>query len=243
VLHASFLASIGNNLHPVSFNYVLLVNPEKIPRVLNAAILTPHPKLCKKNFHFFVIKYNCLSTIILEAFVQEDIRLQTIDWQLIVKRYGPIVWQTAYRLLGNHADAADCFSETFVCALELSQHQRIRSFSALLARLATARAIDRLRKRYSKSQAYVDQADLAAVPSANPGPLKHLQTKELQARLRQAISRLPAQQAEAFCLRYLNDMSYRQIAKQLGIRTSTAGVLLHRARAKLRDYFRLPPEE
>jgi len=31
------------------------------------------------------------------------------DWQLIVNEQGPLVWQTAYRLLGNEADAADCF--------------------------------------------------------------------------------------------------------------------------------------
>jgi RNA polymerase sigma factor (sigma-70 family) len=35
-------------------------------------------------------------------------------------------------------------------------------------------------------------------------------------------------------MRYLNDMSYRQIAKELGIKTNAAGVLLHRARTKLR---------
>lgn len=69
-----------------------------------------------------------------------------IDWQIIIKEHGPVVWQTAYRLLGNHADAADCFQETFVSALEFCQHQRVRNFSALLARLATTRAIDQLRR-------------------------------------------------------------------------------------------------
>ena len=52
-----------------------------------------------------------------------------------------------------------------------------------------------------------------------------------------AISLLPPQEAQVFCLRYLNDMSYRQIAKQLDIKTNAAGVLLHRARIKLREYF------
>ncbi|MBA7711503.1 hypothetical protein ES703_120469 [subsurface metagenome] len=64
-----------------------------------------------------------------------------IDWQMVVKKHGPAVWQTAYRLLGNHADTADCFQETFICALELSRRQRVRSFPALLVRSATTRAI------------------------------------------------------------------------------------------------------
>jgi len=44
-------------------------------------------------------------------------------------------------------------------------------------------------------------------------------------------------------MRYLNDMSYRQIAKALGIKTNAAGVLLHRAREKLRESFELSPKE
>ena len=64
-----------------------------------------------------------------------------IDWQSIINKHGPAVWQTAYRLLGNHADTADCFQETFICALELSRRQRVRSFPALLVRSATTQAI------------------------------------------------------------------------------------------------------
>ena len=29
-----------------------------------------------------------------------------VDWQVIIKKHGPAVWQTSYRLLGNHADTA-----------------------------------------------------------------------------------------------------------------------------------------
>ena len=168
-----------------------------------------------------------------------------IDWQVIIKKHGPVVWQTAYRLLGNHADAADCFQETFVSALEFCRRQRVRNFSALLARLATARAIDQLRRRFRRAQlgASVDSADLVAVPSANPDPVQQAQQHELTARLRRLLSQLPPREAQVFCLRYLNDMSYRQIANELGIMTNTAGVLLHRARAKLRESFELSAKE
>ena len=159
-----------------------------------------------------------------------------IDWQSIINKHGPAVWQTAYRLLGNHTDAADCFQETFISALEVSKRQRVRNFSALLVSLATSRAIDELRRRFRKSLFCANTADLAAVPSSNPGPAQQLQTQELAVKLREALAQLPQQEAEVFCLRYLNDMSYRQIAKELGIKPKTAGVLLHRARMKLRDF-------
>jgi len=159
-----------------------------------------------------------------------------IDWQSIINKHGPAVWQTAYRLLGNHADAADCFQETFISALEVSRRQRVRNFSALLVSLATSRAIDQLRRRFRKSRFCANKADLATVASSNPGPAQQLQTQELAVKLREALAQLPQQEAEVFCLRCLNDMSYRQIAKVLGIKSKTAGVLLHRARMKLRDF-------
>ena len=166
-----------------------------------------------------------------------------IDWQKIIEKYGPKVWQTAYKLLGNSADTADCFQETFVCALEISERQRIRSFSALLTRLATTRAIDQLRRRFRQSQCNGVSADWDAVPSKNPGPAQMAQQQELAARLRESLTQLPPQEAQVFCMRYLNDMSYRQIAKALGIKINAAGVLLHRARAKLRQSFELSPKE
>jgi hypothetical protein len=36
------------------------------------------------------------------------------DWSQVVQEHGPLVWRTAYRLLGNEADAADCFQRAFV---------------------------------------------------------------------------------------------------------------------------------
>jgi len=165
--------------------------------------------------------------------------LQVVDWQMIIKKHGPAVWQTAYRLLGNHADAADCYQETFICALEFSQRQRVHNFSALLARLATARAIDQLRRRFRQSRFNAEPAELVAMPSANPDPTQQMQQQELTAKLRESLTQLPPQEAQVFCLRYLNDMSYKQIAKELSIKPNTAGVLLHRARAKLRESFEL----
>lgn len=161
--------------------------------------------------------------------------MQPIDWHVVVKTYGPLVWQTAYRLLGNHTDTADCFQETFVCALEVSRRQYVRNFSALLTRLATVRAIDQLRQRTRKPHISADAADYASVPSYEPEPCQQMQAQELVTRLREALGQLPPLEAQVLCLRYLNGISYRGIAKELGIKTTTAGVLLHRARVKLRE--------
>ena len=160
--------------------------------------------------------------------------MQVINWHAIVQKHGLAVWQTAYRLLGNDTDAADCFQDTFVSALEVSRRQHIRNFTALLVRLTTARAIDQLRQRARRSQANEQLAAWTAAPSDNSQPSQHLEGCELRAKLREAIAYLPEQEAQVFCLRYLNGMSYRLIAKQLGMSTNAAGVSLHRARTRLR---------
>ena len=166
-----------------------------------------------------------------------------IDWQLIIEEHGSAVWQTAYRLLGNDADAADCFQETFISALKFCRRKQVRNFSALLSRLATARAIDQLRRRIRRSRSTTDNADWTALQSTNPSPSQQAQHNELAEGLRISLSKLPSQEAQVFCLRYLNDMSYQQIANELGIKTNAAGVLLHRARAKLRESFELSTKE
>lgn len=160
-----------------------------------------------------------------------------IDWQMIIKEHGAAVWQTAYRLLGNDADAADCFQETFVSALKFCRRRRVRNFPALLTKLATARAIDQLRRRFRAADLGLVATDPPEAPSKNPGPVEAAQRRELTDGLRKSLSHLPPREAQAFCLRYLNDLSYQQIADELGVTTNAAGVLLHRAKAKLRESF------
>ena len=162
--------------------------------------------------------------------------MQVYDWQLITEKYGPRVWQIAYRLLGNHSDAADCFQETFLGALEVSRRQRVRNLQGMLVRLATTRAIDRLRQRSRQERNRVLVQEAPPPSSVNDcDPADRVETDELAKHLRRAIGGLPPQEAKAFCLRYFSEMSYRQIAKELNIKTSAAGVLLHRAKAKLRE--------
>jgi RNA polymerase sigma-70 factor (ECF subfamily) len=158
------------------------------------------------------------------------------DWESILRNDGPAIWRTAWRVLGRSADADECFQETFVAALEfVRQGKAVQHWRALLQRIATTRAIDRLRRRVTQRnrEAFLDhEAD-------HPGPARlpheQLESKELAMRLRCALARLPNGQAEAFCLFHLEDWSYREIAESLSISTDLVGVWLQRAKMKLRE--------
>ena len=155
------------------------------------------------------------------------------NWERIVSQYGPLVWATAYRLLGSQDDACDCFQETFLVALEVSRRERVRNLPGLLRHLATARALDGLRRRRQVASGG-HLADWSTIPCGNPGPVQQAADAELAARLRRALAQLPPRQAEALCARYLEGLSYRRIGRRLNLRVGAVSALLHRAHERLR---------
>lgn len=157
------------------------------------------------------------------------------DWKLIVDRHGPLVWATASRLLSNHADAQDCFQETFFEAIKLARREAVRDWAPLLRHLATVRALDMLRVRCRTLSRTEALADPAAAVGRETDPSQEAEALELAERLRTALAELPPEQAKVFCLSCLDKLSYREIGGRLGLTTSAVGVLLHRARGRLRE--------
>jgi RNA polymerase sigma-70 factor, ECF subfamily len=159
-----------------------------------------------------------------------------VDWERITKEHGPLVWRTVYRLLGGRGgDAADCFQETFVSVLDVSRRQVVRNWPGLLQRVATARALDVLRRRKRNTIVRRDEVELDQVVSREREPSQRMQQAELQERLREALTQLPPAQSEVFCLRHLNDMRYDEIATEMEMSVDNVGVTLHRAKARLRE--------
>ena len=75
-----------------------------------------------------------------------------VDWTDLVSREGAAVWQTSFRILGNTADAEECFQDVFLDALRLARREHVVHSRAMLQRLATRRAIDALRDRARRSR-------------------------------------------------------------------------------------------
>ncbi len=156
-----------------------------------------------------------------------------VNWDRLLERNGPMVWRTAYRLLGSAEDAQDCLQETFLSALEVSRREQVRNWPGLLRHLATARALDRLRQRLREGKRE-SEADVTTLAQDDANPAHILEASELAARLRATLSRLPTRQAEVFALRFVENMSNREIAQTLDLKENAVGVLLHEARARLR---------
>ncbi len=156
-----------------------------------------------------------------------------LNWEQLVRDYQGLVWTTIRRLVDNEADAADCFQETFVKAVEMAQRQRIHHMSALLTRIATARAIDHLRVYIRQRQFKAELEDQSDPEVSLVDPSARLEQSELAQSLRRALGILPHQQAQAFCLKHLSGWTQRQIALELETTTSAVGVMIHRAKKQL----------
>ena len=158
--------------------------------------------------------------------------MQESELEIIVAQYAPLVWKICFRLVGNRADAEDCFQETFISVMHVIGRQKVRSVKAMLARLATNRSIDRLRQRSRKIEP-VSLDEHLEIAGKDRLPEQDVANKELAEQLRSALIQLPQQEAAAFCMRHLNELDYGRIAGELGVKRNNARVLVHRAKGKL----------
>jgi RNA polymerase sigma-70 factor (ECF subfamily) len=160
------------------------------------------------------------------------------NWQKLYDEHAPAVWRTAWRLLRDEHEAADCVQDAFCQAVRYARDHEIRNWRGLLIRLATRRSLDCLRGRIRRRR----RETLLEPDYIADGPAASFRSdrEQLAAWLAEALAQLPGAQSEAFCLRFIEDLNYEQIAEQMKTSVSNVGVLLHRARARLRQL--LPAE-
>lgn len=158
-----------------------------------------------------------------------------LDWNAIVRDHGPAVFGSAWRILGQSADAEDVTQEVFMEAYRQRRRQSVRSWAALLRRMAVCRALDRLRRR--RPTLSIHGLSMAA---ADVSPELEAIAVEMADKLREAVSRIPEREGEVFCLRYFEDLSNQQIAEALDIQPGAVAAALHKARAKLRALLHTP---
>ena len=155
-----------------------------------------------------------------------------IDWATIIEQHGPDVWRTAYRLLTDRDEASDCYQETFLQAVEYAGGHSVENWAGVLRRIATARALDRLRRRYRRPTEPL--GDIPPLDEREPSPDEPAQLREWMDQLRAALTQLPESQAEAFWLCEVELLGRDDVARQLDASPKQVAVWLHRAKRKLR---------
>jgi len=114
-----------------------------------------------------------------------------------------------------------------------------RAFRSWLLAIASHHCIDRLRRRALEGRLF-EPADLAedTLPEAGPTPLGSALLRERRDQLFAALDALAPRQRAPLVLRYFAELSYDEIAALLGVSTREVGVLLFRAKLRLREVLR-----
>ena len=142
-------------------------------------------------------------------------------------------WQTATflaaRVLGSQDLASDAVQEAAIAAMtDLSRLRSPDRFGAWFCGIAL-----NVSRRWIRQLRAEIPAVLADRESGEMGPAEAAELSDLASRVRAAIRQLPAGQREAVLLFYLQGLSHREVAAELGISSGAVKARLHQARAAL----------
>ncbi len=138
--------------------------------------------------------------------------------ELLFKQYYGMVYQTVFRLVHSEAACKDLCQETFLEIWKRRKKLRINtSLQAYLARTAVNKTLNYIRdnRKHLSNPPTIDTPELA------PDPARSLGAGELQEKINAAIDGLPERCRLVFVLSRFEDLSYQEIADNLGISTKT----------------------
>ena len=164
-------------------------------------------------------------------------------YAMLLENYNRPVYHMVLKMVRNVDDAEDLTIEAFAKAFKnLHKFKKDYTFSTWLFRIATNNAIDFIRKKKldttSLNSSYTDDNGsniTIDVPDKELNP-QEMAIKAQKIELIQLfVTKLPAKYQRLVRLRYFDELSYDEIAKELGSPLGTVKAQLHRARELLSD--------
>jgi RNA polymerase sigma-70 factor (ECF subfamily) len=161
----------------------------------------------------------------------------------VLARRLPSLQRSAYRLLGNAAEAEDAVQDALLSACKhLDQFRGESQISTWLTAIVFNSARMRLRRRRRQVLVSLDertgedqQHSIAErLPSRGPNPEEEYRNYELTGHLQQSITQLSPTLLRTYQLCDMDGLSTRETAEMLGIPSGTVKARLARARKKLK---------
>ena len=165
-------------------------------------------------------------------------------FEQLVLCYQRGLYNVAFRISGNEADAADIVQETFLAAW-----RKIKEFrgEAKLSTWLTSITVNQARTRWQQNRqkrGREESLDEAAeekqgaplqIASEQPSALELLERSVLRELLERCIKALDQGFREVLVLRDMREMPYDEVGQVLGLREGTVKSRLFRAREAVRD--------
>lgn len=150
----------------------------------------------------------------------------------LVARYRDRYARYARRMLGDRDDAADALQDAFVRAYRSLERCTDRDrFGAWLFRILVNRCRTAGGQRKRREQAFVHD-DEALLGAAEEHPAERAALRE---EIERAMTQLVPEQREAFLLKYVEELSYEEMAELTGAGVSALKMRVKRAGERLRE--------
>jgi len=160
-----------------------------------------------------------------------DAAIRDQAFEALYRRHGERVYRLARRLAGQDADARDIVQEAFLRVFKrVARFRREAAFASWLYRVTVNVAIDRHRQRARRPAAPLD-----ATPALEPttdegeGPVARALSNEQRDEVRRAMLELSPKLSTVVLLRYVEGLSYDEIASAVGLSIGTVKSRLNRA--------------
>lgn len=159
-------------------------------------------------------------------------------FEILYKDYYARVFGLCRRLLNSAELAEDATQETFMRAYRnFNKYKTDQPFWHWVATIANNHCVDLLRQQSRNKALFGDEeAELQATTDAHAPMLNTLISMEQADTINQAVNNLETKYRVPLTLAYFSQFSYEEIATQLSISRNHVGVLLLRARQKLREH-------
>jgi RNA polymerase sigma-70 factor, ECF subfamily len=156
----------------------------------------------------------------------------------IYRRYVRRVFGLCRYMLNSRESAEDATSEVFLkLQRSIESYDGSIPFPRWLLRVAGNQCIDALRRRQRGQKVFVEVEDGTVVieaASSEPSPLGAVISRQEKALVRDTIKRLAENYRVPLVLRYYGELSYDEIAEELGLERNNVAALIFRAKQELR---------
>jgi RNA polymerase sigma factor (sigma-70 family) len=150
-------------------------------------------------------------------------------FEVLVWRHGPLVLGVCRRALGNQHDAEDAVQATFLAlARQAASIARRASLAAWLSRVAYRAALRARRRVRKHGREPLPPEDLPAPPLPD-----HVAFQEIRLALDEELQRLPEKYRVPLVLSYLQGLTNKEVARQVGCPIGTVFTRLARGRELL----------
>jgi RNA polymerase sigma factor (sigma-70 family) len=148
----------------------------------------------------------------------------------LLREIEPHVYRTAFYMLNNEQDALDVSQEALIrIYTKINSYEEKAQFKTWVQRIVTNICIDKFRK--VKPTVSVDEHEMTF--SAESNVEDEVISTYIAQDINEAIEKLPEHHRTVVVLRYVQDLSYNEIAESLDLPINTVKSYLFRARKQL----------